>query len=403
MHGQKVLYHIILVLPLNETPRDHFEMSYVYLDIRIDDKAVGRVVLELFTDKAPKTCQKFVKLCESKEYAGVLIHKVIRNFIIQTGDTTFKCGKNTESYPDIEVGKTGSGSGKLVEDENLTTIEKPFLVCMSNFGIPNNNQSQFFITMQKCPHLNTKHSVFGKVLHGKSVIREIEKAEVISNKNNEKLAWMPKDVIVLADCGIWTGGDALPNFVACMDQIGGDVFEEYPDDNELEHVDFENVEQSYRITNLIKASATELFKAKRLTDALLKYKKALRYCNELLPDDESNKEMFEKFQDLKKTLYLNITLVTLNLQDYDECINYCGYLLQMENAELTMVQLSKVFYRLGKSYSCLKKYDIAFETLHKGAMIAPDDPSIKRELDAASAIVAKAKQEEKAKYAKFFN
>ncbi|TID29573.1 hypothetical protein CANINC_001847 [Pichia inconspicua] len=378
-------------------------MSYVYFDIVNDENQVGRVVIQLFTDKAPKTCTKFAKLCESKEYSNVLVHKVIRNFIIQTGDTTFKAGVNTDSYPDLDIGKNGNGSGESIEDENLSPIEKPFLVCMSNFGIPNNNKSQFFITVEKCPHLNNKHTVFGKVIHGKSVIREIERTEVFSNKNNDNYSWMPKKPIILKDCGLWNEGDELPNYVACVDPIGGDIYEEYPDDNEIEGVDFENAEQSYKITSTIKESATQLFKQKRYDDALLKYKKSLRYCNELIPDDESNKEMFKKFQELKKTIYLNLTLVTLNLGKYDECINYCGYVLQMEDVDLSNIQLSKVFYRLGKSYAALKKYDIALETLEKAKLIAPEDAAIKREFDQVHDIVSTAKKEEKAKYAKFFS
>lgn len=378
-------------------------MSYVYFDIETDGKPLGRVVIQLFTDKAPKTCAKFTELCKSREYSNVLIHKVIRNFIIQTGDTTFKVGENTELYPDLEIGKNGNGSGDLVEDENLSAIEEPFLVCMSNFGIPNNNKSQFFITVEKCPHLNNKHTVFGKVVHGKSVLREVERTEVFSNKNNDKYSWIPKKPIVFTDCGLWKEGDELPNYVACMDSIGGDIYEEYPDDNNIESVDFENTEQSYKITSIIKESARQLLLAKRYTDALLKYKKALRYCNELVPDDESNKEMFQKFQELKKTIYLNLTLVTLNLGDYNECINYCGYVLQMDDVDLTSTQLSKVFYRLGKSYASLKKYDIALETLEKAKLIAPDDAAIKREFDNVNGIVSAAKKEEKAKYAKFFS
>lgn len=378
-------------------------MSYAYFDINIANKPIGRVVTELFTEKAPETCAKFIKECENKNYADILIHKVIRNFIIQTGDTTVKASEITKQYPEVEVGLNGNGSGDIIKDENLTVIENPFLLCMSNFGIPNNNQSQFFITVEKSPHLNNKHTVFGKVVYGKSIIREIERVEIISNKNNEKHAWIPKDIVMISDCGIWKVDDDIPNYIACTEQIGGDIFEEYPDDNEIESIDFENAEQSYKITSLIKESATMLFKEKRLDDALMKYKKALRYCNELVPDDESNKEMFLKFQELKKTLYLNLTLVMLTQKDYTECINYCGYLLQIEDVELTMVQLSKVFYRLGKSYSSLKKYDIALETLQKGAMVAPNDPSIKRELDFVTKIVNDAKNEEKAKYAKFFS
>ena len=98
-----------------------------------------------------------------------------------------------------------------------------------------------------------------------------------------------------------------------------------------------------------------------------------------------------------------MSLVALNKQDYNQCINYCGFLLQMESVKLSDVQASKIFYRLGKSYHMLKKYDIALETLKKGAMIAPNDPSIKHELETVSKIIQDTKKEEKAKFAKFFS
>jgi peptidylprolyl isomerase len=388
-------------------------MSYVYLDISINYDFKGRVVIELFEEKAPLAAENFKKLCESKEYAKTFIHRVIRTFILQAGDTSIRDNnnnneENSNKYPELyNLGKNGNGTSiynnEYFKDENLIDIDKPFLVCMSNFGEKNHNKSQFFFTLEKCLHLNGKHTVFGNIKFGKSIIREIEKVEVLSNKNSEKNAWIPSHKILIDDCGIWNENDPLPNKIACTDQIGGDIYEEYPDDNDIENLDFENADQSFRITTIIKDSATSLLKLKRYNDCILKYKKALRYCNELLPDDESNKEMYKKFQNLKMTIYLNLSLATLLLNDYDECINYCGFILQMEDIDLTNVQASKIFYRLGKSYEALKKYDVAYETLQKGAILNPQDNSIKQELAIVEKIVKDAKQEERAKYAKFFS
>lgn len=383
-------------------------MSYVYLDIAIDGIPKGRVVIELFEKEAPLASENFKQLCENKTYAKTLFHKIIKTFILQGGDTTVKDGDQTRDYPEIpNIGKVGNGTsiyndGGYFKDENLVELDKVFLVCMSNFNQKDHNKSQFFITLEKCPHLNGKHTVLGKIRYGKSIVREMEKVEVLSNKNSEKNAWVPLIKVVVQDCGIWHETDPLPNYIACIDQIGGDIYEEYPDDNDMEGLDLENVQQCFTICTIIKESATLIFKEKRFQDAIFKYKKALRYCNELVPDDESNKEMFKKFQDLKKTIYLNLSLVSLNMEDYESTINYCGFLLQMEDIELTNTQASKIFYRLGKSYACLKKYDIALETLQKGAIVNPNDASIKRELSAVDEVVKQAKREEKAKYAKFF-
>lgn len=383
-------------------------MINVYLDVSIGGNFKGRIVIELFDEKAPLASKNFESLCVEKQYVNTYFHRVIKNFIIQGGDISIKDGATSTAYPNVgNIGKDGNGTsiynGEYFKDENLAAIDKPFLVCMSNFGEENHNLSQFFITLEKCPHLDGKHTVFGRVKYGKSIVREIEKTDVLSNKESDPDAWLPCEKIIVTDSGIWEADSPLPNNIACIDAIGGDIYEEYPDDNEIEGLDFENVEQCYKITLTIKESATLLFKAKRLNDALLKYKKALRYCNELLPDDETNKELYKKFQELKKTIYLNLSLVTLNLQDYNACINYCGFLLQMEDVELTNVQASKIFYRLGKSYSSLKKYEVALETLNKGLIVSPDDPSIKKELDSVKKIVNNAKKEEQARYAKFFS
>lgn len=382
-------------------------MDGVYLDILIGGVFKGRIVIELFDKDAPLASENFKQLCQQKAFKNTYFYRVIKNFIIQAGDTTIKDDERGLEYPDIEnLGKTGTSiyeNGSYFKDENLIDIEKTFLVCMSNFGEKDHNLSQFFITLEKCPHLKGKHTVFGSVKYGKSIVREIEKTVVISNKNSDKNAWVPSEKIIISDCGIWNENDPLPNTTSCVNSIGGDIYEEYPDDNDIEGLDFENVEQSYKIATIIKDSATLLFKQKNYDDALLKYKKALRYCNELLPDDESNKEMFKKFQELKKTIYLNLSLVALTKKDYTLCIDYCGILLQMDEVELTNVQASKIFYRLGKSYASLKKYDIAYETLNKGLIVSPGDPSIKRELAIVDKIVKDAKNEEKAKYAKFFS
>lgn len=377
-------------------------MTQIFFDVSIAGEPKGRIVIDLFDDKAPLAVEQFKTLCQSKEYANTFFHRVIKTFIIQGGDIKVKDTENNE-YPEIPSLGTDDPDAIHFKDENLIDMDKKFLLCMANFAQKDYNHSQFFITLDLAPHLKGKHTVFGIVKYGKCILHEMEKVDVISNKNGEKNAWVPERKIIIEDCGIWNENDPLPNFIACTDQIGGDIYEEYPDDNDIEGLDLENAEQCYKISTIIKESATLLFKDKRLKDAFLKYKKAVRYCNELIPDEDSNKEYFTKFQELKKTIYLNLSLVSLNMGNYSACIDYCGFLLQMDDIKLTDIQATKIFYRLGKSYSSLKKYEIAMETLQKGALISPNDPSIQKELTHVSKIVADAKKEERAKYSKFFS
>ncbi|GMM32215.1 peptidylprolyl isomerase [Martiniozyma asiatica (nom. inval.)] len=396
-------------------------MVFVYLDVKIGSVQQGRIVIEL-TNDAPLASKNFFQLCTQGKYKNTLFHRVIKNFMVQGGDTSvqFNDGDNVnnenDKYPYLnKLGKGGSSIYSNEENlngyfksENLIPIEKSFYVCMSQMnGCLDSNSSQFFITCEPSPHLNNKYTVVGMVKYGKSIVRAIERVDVMSNKQSDSVAWIPVESskVIVENCGEWKENDDIPNYIACTDTVGGDIFEEYPDDNdtEKEEFNFENPEISYNIATIIKGSATILLKEKRLDDSLKKYKKALRYCNELLPDDTNNEEWYQKFQELKKTLFLNISLVCLNLTQYKECIDYCGYILQMENVELTTVQTTKLFYRLGKAYSGLKKYESAMEMLQKGLMVSPDDKIIKTELAAVQKTVSELKKQEKERYTKFFS
>ncbi len=129
---------------------------------------VGVIELELYPQNAPKTVNNFVFLAREGFYDGISFHRVINNFMIQGGDPT---------------GTGSGGSGYKFEDEiqgNPLKHEKG-VISMANAG-PNTNGSQFFITHAPQPHLNGKHTVFGKVVVGQDVvdsIREDDKMEQV--------------------------------------------------------------------------------------------------------------------------------------------------------------------------------------------------------------------------------
>ena len=119
----------------------------------------GDVVVELFADKAPKTVNNFVFLARDKFYDGITFHRVIRDFMAQGGDP----------------GGTGTGGpGYNFADEFHPALrhDSPGVLSMANAG-PNTNGSQFFITHRATPHLDNKHSVFGKVTKGMDVVLSI--------------------------------------------------------------------------------------------------------------------------------------------------------------------------------------------------------------------------------------
>ncbi|EPQ54125.1 hypothetical protein GLOTRDRAFT_130511 [Gloeophyllum trabeum ATCC 11539] len=167
----------------------------VFMDFAVDNNPIGRVVIELFNDAAPKTCENFRALCTGEKglspvserplyYKNSIIHRSIRDFMIQGGDFTKRNGTGGESI-----------YGGAFEDEDLSRpLDSEGLVCMANKG-PNTNGSQFFVTLRDCPHLNGKHVVFGKVIRGyEEVIKKI--ADIPVDEKDR-----PQVPVVIANCG----------------------------------------------------------------------------------------------------------------------------------------------------------------------------------------------------------
>lgn len=125
----------------------------------------GVIELELYPQHAPKTVNNFVFLAKEGFYENVSFHRVIKNFMIQGGDPT---------------GTGRGGPGYRFEDE---VKENPLkhetgVISMANAG-PNTNGSQFFITHSPQPHLNGRHTVFGKVVRGQDVVDAIQQGDKI--------------------------------------------------------------------------------------------------------------------------------------------------------------------------------------------------------------------------------
>ncbi len=126
----------------------------------------GTIKVELFADKAPKTVGNFESLCEKKFYDGLKFHRVIPDFMVQGG-----CPEGTGT----------GGPGYQFEDEFDPELrhDGPGVLSMANAG-PNTNGSQFFITHAATPHLNDRHSVFGKVIEGQDVVDSIKQGDTMT-------------------------------------------------------------------------------------------------------------------------------------------------------------------------------------------------------------------------------
>jgi len=132
----------------------------------------GDIEIELYPQHAPKTVNNFVFLAREGFYDGVTFHRVINNFMIQGGDPT---------------GSGRGGPGYQFEDEVKSNPLKheTGVLSMANAG-PGTNGSQFFITHSPQPHLNGKHTVFGKVTGGMDVVNAIRQGDTMESVTIEE-------------------------------------------------------------------------------------------------------------------------------------------------------------------------------------------------------------------------
>ncbi|KAJ3152939.1 hypothetical protein HDU86_005394 [Geranomyces michiganensis] len=167
----------------------------VFFDLTIAGRPAGRIVFELFASVVPKTAENFRALCTGERgrsvvsganlhYKGSAFHRIIADFMLQGGDFTTGDGKGGESIY----------GGEPFKDESFDLKhDKEFLLSMANRG-KDTNGSQFFITTVPTPHLDNKHVVFGRVVSGQALVREVE-ALPVDKKSR------PHDPVVIANCG----------------------------------------------------------------------------------------------------------------------------------------------------------------------------------------------------------
>ncbi len=135
-------------------------------DVAVLHTSMGDIEIEFYKEDAPKTVANFEKLSKQKFYDGLIWHRVIKGFMIQTGDPN---------------GDGTGDPGYKFEDEINSRKIVPGTVAMANSG-PDTNGSQFFIvTDQPQPHLDGKHTVFGQVVKGMEIVKLIAEAPVDEN------------------------------------------------------------------------------------------------------------------------------------------------------------------------------------------------------------------------------
>ncbi|KAF2485299.1 cyclophilin-like domain-containing protein [Neohortaea acidophila] len=366
--------------------------SRVWFDIAIGGAPARKVVFELYNDIVPKTAENFRALCTGEKgtgtqgvplsFKGSAFHRVIKNFMIQGGDFTAGNGTGGESI-----------YGEKFEDENFELKhEKPFLLSMANAG-PATNGSQFFVTTVPTPHLDGKHVVFGEVLAGKSVVRQVENTPVGANDKPEKEC-------VIADCGELPADADIDAFTQKTPDSTGDTFEDYPEDQIERGQEWEG-KQIADIAAQLKDMGAQAFKGGELALALSKYEKALRYLHEYpAPKDDDPPELGPKLNKLKIALYNNSSLLLYKLQRYAASLHEADKTLGV--AGLTDAEKGKALYRKGVAASQLKNEDDALEFLEQARKLVPGDAAVGNELAAVKKAAAERKTKERKAYSKMF-
>ena len=122
----------------------------------------GEMEIVLFQDLAPKHVESFLKLAESGFYNGTIFHRIIPGFMIQGGDPLTKDPANHNKYG------TG-GPGYTVPAEFSKVVHEKGILSAARTADPNSAGSQFFIMVDKSPHLDGQYTVFGEILKGVEV------------------------------------------------------------------------------------------------------------------------------------------------------------------------------------------------------------------------------------------
>ncbi|XP_065178416.1 peptidyl-prolyl cis-trans isomerase-like 1 [Sycon ciliatum] len=123
---------------------------------------LGNITIELYWDHAPVTCRNFAELARRGYYNRIKFHRIIKDFMIQTGDPT-------------GTGKGGASIyGQTFKDEIHKDLKHTGagVLSMANSG-PNTNGSQFFITLAPTQWLDGKHAIFGRISNGMGVVKRL--------------------------------------------------------------------------------------------------------------------------------------------------------------------------------------------------------------------------------------
>lgn len=302
--------------------------------------------------------------------------------MIQGGDFTQGNGTGGESI-----------YGEKFEDENFEKIhDRPFLLSMANAG-PGTNGSQFFVTTVPTPHLDKKHVVFGEVINGKSIVRQIEN---LKTQSGDK----PLQDATIIDCGELTGED-YDKATEKVSDATGDPYEDFPEDQKNGDEEWKGTE-ILEIATKLKEMGNDAFKKGDLELGIRKYQKGIRYLHEYpTPLENDPKDLWSQLNTLKISLYSNSALLQNKLHQYSEAIENASKALEIEG--ITDKDKAKAYFRRAQAHVAKKNEEEALADLKEAAKYAPGDAAIIKEQDAIKKKVQARKEKEKKVYKNAFN
>jgi len=365
----------------------------VFLDVNLAHQRLGRIVIELFKDEVPKTSENFRALCtgekgigektgKSLHYKGSRFHRVIKDFMIQGGDFENGNGTGGESIYGHKFDDEGLGS-----EQGPLKHDKPGLLSMANSG-PNTNGSQFFITTSCPSHLDGKHVVFGRVLKGMGLVKEIGGIKTGSND-------VPEQPVVIADCGEFLHGTKDYGLTEADGSL--DMYPRYPEDLELDFFQNENLEKVLDICRAIKDCGNSFFKSKDFANAIEKYRKACRYLNFLMDSNPQTVEVkLEKIREVDVPIKLNLAACHLATKSWEEARAECEKVLDIQENN------AKALFRKGQALFGMKEFDGALQELHKAQRMQPEDKSILAEITRTKKAKLEVVNKEKQLYSRMF-
>ncbi|XP_057783177.1 peptidyl-prolyl cis-trans isomerase 1-like [Salvia miltiorrhiza] len=169
---------------------------YVFFDITVDRKPIGRIVMELYADIVPRTAENFRALCTGEKgigtcgkplhYKGSTFHRVVPDLFLHGGDFTAGDGTGGESIYGVKFA-----------DENFEKKHSEQGVLSMACAGPDTNGSQFYICLAEAEWLDGKQVVFGQVLGGWDVVKQIEKY----GSRDTSRGGRTSKTVVIADCG----------------------------------------------------------------------------------------------------------------------------------------------------------------------------------------------------------